>query len=301
MEQNPGTTSRLNVAVVVALIPGFSYFVTFVYEFRYCSHFNIPISLISPNIDTVLVFMVALVVFSFSMITVVGIFFSLFKNLSRDPKMYPYHSLLAVNIVLSVFIAILAHVYEWEFTFVLLLFGILMAWNLLILGFGFVLSRWKKKDLPDAVDIVGKKLVVDAAEVYAWFLPLLQEGEKSLLILCFTILGLALILGDAHAKRTKEFLVLTDRPHTVLLRTYGSLLICSSYDSTTKTIGNDFILLQKDKLPELHLRNQSIGPLYPRTQIHVVPTQPRSILGNDSVSPPLEMDTNVANATPRRQ
>ena len=269
----PDTRSLLTEGVLLAVASAYVYFITFVYEYGFCSYFDIPASLIAPNVSTFLVTAVALGVTLLPALQFLAFTTPLFKA-ARDPNRRAYRDVYAITAVLSVAGILLAAIYGISLVGVALYVGA----SLTFLAFLFLPAILSDRHLPISerlskdADIQDKDPFVTTNLFEGW----VSYRKMRIGLLAFVALGVAYLVGDAEARHKKQFVALKADEDMVLLRTYGDLLIFTKIDKEAHVQSLRLLWLSEKK--ELDLVTRKVGP--------VTQTPPHSIRQNDASSVP---------------
>ena len=78
-------------------------------------------------------------------------------------------------------------------------------------------------------------------------------------------LGICFARGIGEAVKQKDFLVLQEPPNTVVLRSYGDLMICSNLDRERNAIDGKLMLIRSSGSGKLTLTNEKLG------QVQILP------------------------------
>lgn len=249
--------SLLTEGVVLAACSAYIYFITFVYEYGYCSYFSIPASLIAPNASTFLVAAFALGVTILPALNFLAFTAPLFKA-ARDPERRPYRDVYAYTAILSVTGILLAAIYGVTLKGAVLYVGSSLAF----LAFTFLPAILSDRHLPISerlskhADIQDQDPFVATNLFDGW----MSYRTMRIGLLTLIALGVAYLIGDAEARKKKQFLALNADQDLVFLRSFGDLMIFTRVDQHgTEVQGLRLMWLSEKK--ELDLIARNVGPV----------------------------------------
>lgn len=273
----PRVRSLLTDGVVIAAATAFAYLATFVYEIGYCSNFNIPWGLISPNTSTLLVTAATIGWILFSSSNLLGFTTPLFRRAKRGSFWW------GVLGYVSVAAIILFKIYDptlkqigtlllWLFggvavgvvVVVVVVYALSMAWTFLLFMWRHILKSKKQSQ-----EIVSKKsetkeqYYFSADEFLENWLP--KKVARWILVVA-GILFFAFIVGDGSARNQKRFLVAKGPPELVVLRIYGDVVIAATLDRAAKQTLNGLTLYSISENKQIDFTNEKIGPLKAKEQ-----------------------------------
>jgi hypothetical protein len=269
----PDTRSLLNESVFLAIASAYVYFITFVYEYGFCRHFDIPASLIAPNVSTFLVAAVALGVTLLPALQLLAFTTPLFKA-ARDPKRRAYRDVYAYTAVLLVAGILLAAIYGVSLAGA----ALYVCSSLAFLAFLFLPAILSNRHLPiperlsKHADIQDKDPFVATNLFEGW----LSYRHMRIGLVALVALGVAYLVGDAEARKKELFVLLKADQDVVLLRTYGDLLIFAEIDKLAHVQSLRLMWLSEKK--ELDLVTRKVGPITPNPR--------QSIKQNEAASVP---------------
>lgn len=250
------TRSLLTEGVFLAVASAYVYFITFVYEYGFCSYFGIPASLIAPNVSTFLVAAFALGITLLPALHFLAFTTPLFKA-ARDPKHRAYRDVYAFTAVLLVAGILLVAIYGISLTGA----ALYVCASLAFLAFFFLPAILSDRHLPISERLSKHADIQDEDPFVA---TNLFEGWVSyrnirIGLLAFVALGVAHLVGDAEARQKKQFVALKADQDVVLLRSYGDLLIFTKIDKEARVQGIRLMWLSEKK--ELDLVTRKVGPV----------------------------------------
>ena len=254
--KNITNNKLLTDAIIIAFISGYIYLITFYYEYGYCSYFNIPNGLISPSLNTILIFAVSFISFFLSSFYVLTFTAPLLRSLS-DPKKEAIRPFLFVNFLALITSFILTRVYGFELEIILYLIGGIILIN--IFQYSIPLYRSiKKKNLVEGFKEYHEP--EDPWDISDIFIKKFGIGIFRFLFVLLAIIGVSYLIGKGEAIN-KDTYYLVNNSNTVVLRIYNNIMICSPLDTSNNIISDELILLNLTKPEEIRLRKRKIGHL----------------------------------------
>lgn len=256
MNSPSDTRSLLTEGVLLAVASAYVYFITFVYEYGFCSYFGVPASLIAPNVSTFLIAAVALGVTLLPALQFLAFTTPLFKA-ARDPNRRAYRDVYAMTAVLLVVGILLAAIYGISLVGVALYVGASLAF----LAFLFLPAILSDRHLPISerlskhADIQDEDPFVATNLFEGW----VSYRNMRIGLIVFVAFGFAYLAGDAEARHKKQFVALKADQDMVLLRTYGDLLIFTKIDKEAHAQSLRLLWLSEKK--ELDLVTRKVGPI----------------------------------------
>lgn len=238
-------------AIIIALTSGAGYTSAFLFEYGYAKHFGIPIYFISPTASTIAaaIFITATLVLG---LTQIAGFFDLFFRESNLQRLR-----VRVNIIFILCCAVLAQYgISWKGVGLMLFFTVLVAGPYFLAaldGSGNFMQRLeyaeKYRDPSAETDIVTRSVT--------------SMGEMPAKIYIVVIFGsmISMAAGAAAARLQADYQVITDIPGYVLVKRYGDIYVAAGYDSKSKKISEELMILKDDEIKKMTLKNERIGPL----------------------------------------
>lgn len=254
----PGVRSLITDAMVIATATAFAYFATFIYELGFCYHFDLPASLINPNVATILVAAGALCGVFIASVNFLGFTAPLF-HAAGDPSRSSYRPLYLYT-GMALFLGIIVmKVYDFGWRGVLgYLAGALFIGTVM---FGPVLFLNRGVPLRERLDADMK---IQRRDPFR-FDRLLEFWLDSRAINCLYVfgafLGFAWMIGNGNANTQTRFMTFRDAPDSVVLRNYGDLLIVAKFSRQTKQLTDELSLVWLSDKRQIDLRNEFVGPL----------------------------------------
>lgn len=242
----------------IALGTAFAYLATFVYERAFCSHFDIPPSLINPNISTLLTAAAALA----GVLTVAANFLGFTAPLFRaayDEKRGAFGIIYLMFGMAAVVVIFVSIIYDFGWRGILTSVGIAA----LTIGFFLVPALLSNRNLPVEARLI-KDAEIQANDPFtidrflAIWIPF--KAVKLVLVLAGFLLFASLI-GDGNASTQVRFLTLKGSPDIVVLRSYGDLLITAKFSRETREVTDDLSLIWISEKKQIDFRNEEVGPL----------------------------------------
>ncbi|HOI06035.1 MAG TPA: hypothetical protein PK213_02775 [Deltaproteobacteria bacterium] len=247
----------LSDAILIAAGSGFAYFLAFVYEREYCKYFNIPDAIIRPGFVTVLSFAAAVYAFGISIIWIVNSLYVFFISRRRkNPS--AVRRFIQVRGPAMLFVVILASAYGWNRNGWLTLL-IACAYLFIVDVLPAILSRHEY----GSFTLAFRASMENAAQPSTLWDPIHRRfGSQTVLVLvfCWSAIIFAGALGRTNAGHQTRFLVPDTRSDSVVVRIYGSDIICVSVDRANKRIGEELTVMDLQGPGSVRLRWENIGP-----------------------------------------
>jgi hypothetical protein len=248
--------SFINNTITVSLIPGYAYLLAYAYEYGYCSHFGIPISLITPSLSSILLIISLIFLFIVSNLKLFGFFAPLLRVL-QNPKYSAYHPFIRMNFFYLVLIVILIIVYGFYWAVLIPFLIVWFVWG--ILYFFPVLFDRKKKKLAERFEDYNKQ--EDKLDLAPFVFNYINPKFVKYGFIAALIAGFSYLLGNGEAYKQEEFYVSKYDSTQVFIRYYGDILIFSHINYSNKTISNTYRIISSSDLSILDLKKIRIGHL----------------------------------------
>lgn len=247
----------LSNAAFVALGAAFSYFLAFVYERAYCKYFNVPDSLIRPDMTTILAFTVALYTFSFSVFWLVSVLYVFFHP-GEKKKVSAISRFVRSRGVLLLLAIIIAAAYQWD-KYGWLTIGAILSTLFVLDIVPAIITKRKHKTFNMALHAS----MDDTERMNSVWIPIKRRlGEQvfTLYLLCWCAVSVAGALGQSAAEKQTRFLVPDLKPDSIVVKMYGDYVICISINRTGKTTGKDLTIINLQEPSTLRLHWENLGP-----------------------------------------
>jgi hypothetical protein len=254
-EQPASKLTWISEGLVIASAPVGAYLLGLSYIAGYASFFQIPTEFISLNIATL--FSIAGAI-TFVALMVVALFFLLFMFWphSENPILFRVLTLFPLLALLYLQISFFGrHWHEWISTLLALLI-------LIIQFFVMPLTQRQGSAYLEKLREVDKRNSSAPATVVTKFLRN-ELGRRigGIWLWAWFALSASHSAGRFEAMWKREFLVPVSSPDTVVLSSYGDMLIVAPFDRKTKSVERSFSMLKKGEDPKLLLRWEVVGPL----------------------------------------
>lgn len=247
----------LSNAAFIALGAAFSYFLAFVYERAYCKYFNVPDSLIRPDMTTILAFTVALYTFSFSVFWLVSVLYVFFHP-GEKKKVSAISRFVRSRGVLLLLAIIIAAAYQWD-KYGWLTIGAILSTLFVLDIVPAIITKRKHKTFNMALHAS----MDDTERMNSVWIPIKRRlGEQvfTLYLLCWCAVSVAGALGQSAAEKQTRFLVPDLKPDSIVVKMYGDYVICISINRTGKTTGKDLTIINLQEPSTLRLHWENLGP-----------------------------------------
>lgn len=227
--------------LVLAAIPAFAYLLAFTYELGYAMFFGIPIELISLSTALFCLVFIALIPLS-----IVGfyLFNSIFKGIHLFTHKYPKVDRFANNWSLWIVISTMYLIYLTDIPWVSVLKIVLSLLVFLIVFDLLIRPLYQKmnKALEKGNDYRFTFLYLD--EPITRIEKMLGLSMNKLLSFIFLVFLSTFLIGMSTGSRTQMFMITTDIPTKIVLRTYNGYMVLANFDRGTKEVGDEFITKQ---------------------------------------------------------
>jgi len=258
------TKSLLLSGTFVAALSGAAYLLAFNYELGYASAFGIPRAFIKVDLVTVLTTFGALLSLILILFLLADFAYSVLTQ-REDPirRTILKRSFWLIYFVVSIVVYAGTGPEQYQyikwFAF-LILFLILFDFIIMPL-----ITQRGKGSYFEKLEAVERKEREDKGEGKS-LLKILQSTRGGTIVLNL-ILGLLILLtvcynmGRAKALAQTDFLLLDEEKPTVVLKVYGDLLICASFNKDSKQIEENLTIKNLTRQDTLKLTNKEVGPL----------------------------------------
>ncbi len=258
----------LNEAILLALIPFLANMLVFVYFVGYFSYFNLPYSLISIGINDIFNYSVLILIF----IPIIILFFDgILYFLNSIPIPRPIKSRIANTILVSLLPYLLYRTNSVNK--IMNLIAVLLL--IFCVGKSFVFPLLNKKlkgkkyiqKLTLEDEETQKRLLTETSGYKKKF-PLISLVEKyfgklsfGVMLLFFFVIIILFEIGWSKAENQVKYHVLNTNPETVVLFMRSDDLIITHFSRETKSIENNFRIINYGEDSNLEFTLENIGPL----------------------------------------
>ncbi len=249
---------------LLASIPFCSYLLSHLFEISYAKHFGIPSSLIQPSLKNVLEVSGILIFYGGLTLIIFDLLLRGGPKASEKISFLIYYDLVLKLIpfwILLLWLFLIQGV-EWRGWSAVGLFALLF----LISGLRLVLSRNERIKL--SIEISERAFSKKNNEIQGksknsnHFFVSLAALIRSAIWLGFACI-VASELGDANARREKQFLVCRGTSELAALRIDGDMAICTEFDRATRETKSTFRFVKLSEANNVEWSFESIGPLKP--------------------------------------
>lgn len=250
--------SLITDTLVIAALPALGYLISFCYEYGYCSYFNLPEAFISPSLATVLIATTAIVFVGLSAINPLNLLTPLFRASSSE-KLAAYRVFFRLNSFMLASAVVVLVIFKFSLSFVIWSVVIILAIDTLYFGIPLLLSWKDKRPFQEKFQSISNS--DNKFNLAQLFMDKYGSRPVGVVIALVTVNVLAGLIGYATAKYQTDFFVLQSRQDYVLLRYYGDSVIFAKCDTTTKTIGEELMIINRPSVQQIDLVEKKIGPL----------------------------------------
>jgi hypothetical protein len=238
----------------LALAPALAYYLVYEGEKSYCAAFGLPIYFIEINLATVLLFASLVLGFSLYILFFIDSAYEAFIGHSAEDQHGRAAQHYAVFVSLIVLFAALFGL-KWR-AWIGWVLGFLL---ILLLDFQFVRFSGNK-GRPAWKQLIGP------IEVWSKF-PLFGIPKKilkdlfPLFIFIYVSVVIAQAVGRASAYNQTDFLILSNISDTMVVKKYGDKMICCKYDPKTKSVDDNFFVIEAGADRNITFKMAKIGPM----------------------------------------
>ena len=263
--ENEAKKNYVTEGVLLAVIPGYVYLVTFCYELGYCHYFNIPAYLISPSLTSILVAALAIFGVFVSSFKLLGLTAPLFRMLS-DERKKAYHFLILLNTLFLGAFVLLFTIYGFSKAFFL---WFVIAWflsNVLFVAVPLLLSLSfsRAKTWNDRFEASNEIVAYDPFSFVPFVKDKISVRQFGSFFVLASIAGLAYAVGNGEAVNQRTFLTpSTDggSGELVVLKVYGDIIVCAPLDRSVGQVSRQLVLLNMSDFDSIWLTEEKVGPL----------------------------------------
>lgn len=254
------TKTVLTDAFVLAIASGFLYLVAFFYEWGYCSHFQIPINLISPNPSTVLVAAAVVGTFLVASVQLFGFAVPLLRAGTKPTsRQAPYGEVFMLNAFLLLLGAVLLRAYGISVNGFLFFLAGAAIFNFLFFGLGLMVE---KGTMAERFSSIGKsRKDGDALNGWGWMEDHFGRRQTLAVMALVAFLSIAYVVGNGEAARQTRYLMLTEHPGYALLRMYGDQVIAGQVDAASRELRPGVLFFRISSEQPLRMAAEDVGPL----------------------------------------
>jgi hypothetical protein len=267
-------------AVVLAGLTAYAYSVAFSYEYGYCQYFDIPASLITPSITTMLIAAAAIFAFVLPFLQISEILSPVLSraNFQNDGGIFFGYIFLWGMIGLSSLLifkisklGVIIFIGAFFIVGLVFFYPVLRKmWKMLVFKNyrAQVLQEFHNRGATDPVpsqisDPIPQDNVsqIERRTITAFLID--KFGHKTffafylLVIICYV----AGLIGYGNASKTTAFLLLKTPENYAVIRNYGDLIIARGLDPVQKAFTSDFLIMKISDNEKLSLVYSKVGSL----------------------------------------
>lgn len=250
--------SLLTEGVILAVTSAYVYLATFLYEYGFCAYFDIPATLINPNLSTILVAAAAVGGIFLSSLKLLGLSAPLLRA-AADPARSAYREFFGVNAIWLILGILLVTIYGISLK-LLIFVGVFAVYELVYFGPVFLFDR--NKPLRDRFEH-HSSAPPDQLDLPILFVEWFGRGWLVPIMLLGALLLVAYLAGQGEAIRKEQFLVPEWAPNVVVLKQYNDLFIGARFKRAKHRLTNELLLMRIGHKELAEFRNEVIGPLEP--------------------------------------
>lgn len=239
-----------NFVIAIATVSG--YILTILYEWGFCTYFDIPNNLIVPDITTIF-FSILLIFFIIQYLYYFG--YTIPYVLTNYVKMTAKDSYLFTLILFYFFVSwIQGRLLDLGSVIILVLVGVFVL-------FGIIYKIYYLYRHKNQLSFKEKLKYYDRDREDNF--PLEDNVNKISIVGLWLIVvfGLVFAQGFMNAKGQVSFLVARTHPEKVILREYGNIFIMAPLKKNTKTYTRSFSFVAIGENPKLEFKQEDVGPL----------------------------------------
>ena len=244
--------------IYIALATAFVYVAAFLYEYGYCYHFDIPVNLISPDIDTVLVSATSIGILIFTSLIYLAYAVPFIRaSINPNKTQEPFSNLYAIAALLLIYEILIIRAYGWS-SYEIYIMPIVFLILVFIYGMPMLFQK-NKKTFVEKLEAVNSQ--PDKTNIWSLVREIIGEKREKLLWMSLIILSWFFLAGNGAASSQEKYLVMKEPAEHVLLRNYGNLMIAASVDKETKLVGHEFVIINILENNRIEFLSERIGPL----------------------------------------
>ncbi|SEO41413.1 hypothetical protein SAMN05192574_10813 [Mucilaginibacter gossypiicola] len=255
---------KSNPAVTLTVFSGLMYFFCFQFEMGYCFYFDIPISFIDVQVNTVLKFSIYTLLALSLMPLAVNSFILSFPLLTDDKmkkmliQIFGFGLILSLFLMLNTNVSIKVYLVIWSITGLLLAFGIIIS-IIDVIRVKRAIKKLKSIEpeisQTDLKNKLHEKFKLDIVRPQKPFTDRIIED----LILYVAASFIFALIGYGVASKKESFEVFTSNNSRVIITKYGDNIICKSYNAKTKKIGDTITVIKFGYNKDLVLKEININ------------------------------------------
>jgi hypothetical protein len=238
---------RPSDALLIAGIPALLYLLTLTYQYAAATAFEIPTQTLSvtwtETFDIgIVLFLVIGVLFTLAFM-IISLAYTFWPREKRNPSYFSAAK--AVPYLLTLSLCIYFILANWNRMRLLGTFG------LFVLGW---FSGWASAWFFERESRIHRQLNENQAKHFSYGITALVWVASALVT--------SFVIGTTTQKYEKRYYVSQTAPNTVVLAIWGDTVVETTFDPTTKTTKNDFIITKISDRSPLKVRWEDIGPLH---------------------------------------
>lgn len=263
MDIQKGTKSNtlIDKTFVLAALPAYIYFVSFLYEMGFCDRFNIPRYLIQPSLTTILIFTSSLWLIIGSSFKLMGFAAPLIRGAQDESKKH-LRGIYVVNFATIIILIVIYFSFPFSWTLLLIMFSFLFFINAFTWGLNWLLRIREKKSFKEKLENINSE--VDIFDLSPLLLTGLTNSHKYIISTLVLLPGLCYFVGLGQSYKQVQYEPVSNRENIVVLKKYDDILICSPFDLKSRTLGDSLILYKIGPDKEVILKVGQFGPLNPK-------------------------------------
>jgi len=245
--------------IILAVLPPYLYFVTYMYEMGVCETLNIPVYLIEPSIGNVLSCGFTILIFFFFFMQI-GNFILPLHAASKNPKYQHLKMILFSNalcILISGFI-LFTNPISWSICFIVI--GIFFITNLVYWIFP-ILLKIKDKEHSTNEKLSQLTIYKNPYDAGRALLDKLSKYDRRIVLNSILLPLLCVFIGRGSILKQRKFDFVNNTNNTIVLRKYGDFLICGTIDIKKKVLTDSLVIIKMGDKDAVRLKTLDIGPL----------------------------------------
>lgn len=251
----------ISVTLLLAIVPAYIYLASFEYELGYCNNFDIPMYLIEPSLNTILIFATTLLGVLISSSKLLGLSLPLIQAATSEKKPH----LRGINFINGICLfgsVLIIHAYPLSWTLIIVLVSITFFLNFITWGLPYLFMLRKKKSFKEKLDEIHEGFnYKDNSDLITYLMRNFNAEERSFLLVIIIIPLISYALGDGEAMKQNKFQTLASDKNTVVLKKYNDTFVCAKFNRKKKVLSDSLILIKMSDASPLILKTEKIGPL----------------------------------------
>lgn len=258
MEPNQTTKSIISISIVLATLPAYLYFITYMNEIGICYTYGIPDFLIEVSIGNVLEFGLSISIFTVLILQSFNLIIPL-HTAAHNPKYKHLKMVLLTNSVGILIVSFILFVNPPSWSIFIIALTIVFLMNLLYWIIPLILKIKHPGTIQDKLSEI--KIFDNPYDFLKIALNMLTPSDRIITLLVVLLPFLCFFIGRGTILNKQEFDFINHSKSHVILKKYGDLLICGTINRKSKSLADSIFFIKIGDKDTVNIITSNIGRL----------------------------------------